>query len=1056
MGSEILLKANDQDDLEKGPPAHGKHDYHEDDILNLSPSTYYDHVVQLKLQRQPWLESLHQFMDPCATGFAMKLTSRMKHFDIKVINFLKSGLPDPIIHCTTPEEFSVAMGADKELTGTLIIAQGLSRTLIETLGTKFSLEPAFFANYLAGTELYREGGRLSSLLLHPPARAPNFLPDYIREAPFYTVEYRRPYHIEGGQESAFKLRSTKTTTTRGIQIIKHNLPDVFWAEKISVYKKNSNIGIILTDELLSDVPPASHITSPVTLVHRNAEYHGTDIQISARRQLILWLQSLTPEEGKALFRNEQLALRPVLKIVESNTKMFVTHARYMMSRILTHHCDSQFPDSIPFFLAVSRALHRYIHDQQRHLRYVLRVASLRGGDDIAEQKQDFGFLADDMDSVLKALEEDVMFLVGEASIQEGRIVGWVSKFAALFLPVSLLATILSISDSGYANNECHFDLHNFYSPAKHPGLLNERRNFVIAPSNNFCGPKLCVLCIKYWRSDPAASDGEFSVAAFGNKATKNPSNVIIFRLQTSYCFVNRVGNEIMGKRPGRAAAKNAAAALKNTPQAYDEGEDEQMIDAPVSDAGTPQDIEDENGDEDEETPAQESEVDGPTTPAPEPIPRKRRLGRPPKIKPPGWDTPDDNERDGSETGTPAKRGRGRGGFGRGGGRWARRGGPSHVTQQPVDKEGNMMDVINDEVELPEDPEGEAKVDKMGHLQGGREYRCRTFTVHGRGERLYMLSTEPARCVGFRDSYLFFTKHKRLFKIIIDEDEKRDMIERELIPHSYKGRAIGIVTARSVFREFGAQIVVGGKRIIDDYEVAKARAEGVVEGELADPNDAIKQGESYNKNQYVAWHGASSVYHSGAPTVPVQSGKAMDPKKRRIMVNDVNWMLEHAREASRFNALLGGARRQILNGIYDPHTNIMQYPKIMQPTHARWEQIDDNKIDEVNSHNEANDEEPSIFKPLKPVYSRNFMIVDTVYEGPPTSNLGVPGLDGDAHDLGFNGLSNIPSHIKAELPAECRKAFDDALASELQWKNKWGTEGKDTMRKAPVIDKGLIM
>jgi chromatin structure-remodeling complex protein RSC7 len=208
----------------------------------------------------------------------------------------------------------------------------------------------------------------------------------------------------------------------------------------------------------------------------------------------------------------------------------------------------------------------------------------------------------------------------------------------------------------------------------------------------------------------------------------------------------------------------------------------------------------------------------------------------------------------------------------------------------------MMDVIDDEVELPEDPEGETKVDKMGHLQGGREYRCRTFTVYGRGERLYMLSTEPARCVGFRDSYLFFTKHKRLFKIIIDENEKRDMIERELIPHSYKGRAIGIVTARSVFREFGAQIIVGGKRIIDDYEVTKMREAGVVEGEIADPNDIIKPGEEYNKNQYVAWHGASSVYHTGAPTVPMQAGKVVDGKKRKVMINDVNWQLEHAREA----------------------------------------------------------------------------------------------------------------------------------------------------------------
>ncbi len=345
--------------------------------------------------------------------------------------------------------------------------------------------------------------------------------------------------------------------------------------------------------------------------------------------------------------------------------------------------------------------------------------------------------------------------------------------------------------------------------------------------------------------------------------------------------------------------------LESTPQTFDD--DDAMAEAPpTSEPGTSErDHDDEDEDmEDAGSAAQNSsphsEVNTPEAepepePEPEPVPRKKRLGRPPKIKPPGWDAPDD----GSEPShTPAKRGRGRGGgFGRGGGRWARRGGPSHVTQQPIDKEGNLVDVVDDEVALPEDEEGEKKVGKFGHLQGDREYRCRTFTVLGRGERLYMLSTEPARCVGFRDSYLFFNKHKRLYKIIINDEEKRDMIDRELIPHSYKGRAIGIVTARSVFREFGAQIIVGGKRIIDDYEVKKMKEEGATEGELADPSDILpKDGEPYNKNQYVAWHGASSVYHTGAPTVPMAAGKAGALPKRKVMVNDVNWMLEHALEA----------------------------------------------------------------------------------------------------------------------------------------------------------------
>lgn len=324
---------------------------------------------------------------------------------------------------------------------------------------------------------------------------------------------------------------------------------------------------------------------------------------------------------------------------------------------------------------------------------------------------------------------------------------------------------------------------------------------------------------------------------------------------------------------------------------------------------------DDNGDDDdgEDGGREDSEApSGAGTPAPEEVvPRKRRLGRPPKVKPPGWD--DDDGGRGSDVGTPRGRGRGRGG--RGGWRGKVRGGPSHVTQQPIDKEGNMMNVVDDEVDLPEDAEGEKKVDKMGNLQGGREYRTRTFTIPGRGERLYMLSTEPARCVGFRDSYLFFSKHKKLYKIIISDDEKHNLIDRKLIPHSYKGRAIGICTARSVFREFGGRIIIGGKRITDDYEVAAAKADGAVEGELADPNDALPgHGEAYNKNQYVAWHGASSVYHSGAPSVPLQQGKFIPGQKKKVQINDVNWMLEHARAARYVTDLCNALQHKVLTNI----------------------------------------------------------------------------------------------------------------------------------------------
>ncbi|OIW31654.1 hypothetical protein CONLIGDRAFT_234194 [Coniochaeta ligniaria NRRL 30616] len=464
---------------------------------------------------------------------------------------------------------------------------------------------------------------------------------------------------------------------------------------------------------------------------------------------------------------------------------------------------------------------------------------------------------------------------------------------------------------------------------------------------------------------------------------------------------------------------------------------------------------DDEGEGEEERGEDEESAKSPTPP-PEPVIRRRRLGRPPKNRPPDWDQLPLEPRDPD---APPRRGRGRGGWrGRGRGRGGRNATP---TQQIVDKDGSVLAIKDDEVELPEDPEGETKVDKMGRLQGGREYRCRTFTVQGRGERLYMLSTEPARCVGFRDSYLFFTKHKRLYKIIVDDEEKRDMIERDIIPHSYKGRAIGIVTARSVFREFGALIVVGGKRIVDDYEVAKAREEGVTEGELADPNDQYDPEKPYNKNQYVAWHGASAVYHSQGPSVPLQDVKG-PAKKRKVAVNDVNWQLEHAREASQFNSTLSTFRRFNLQGVYNVHTNTMMYPATMQPTNARIEQVPGSASAAGTIPNSR------VFPPLQPIVPRNFLVADTIMETPPA------GIAPAAYEVPFRtspadyrasyrgdflapfrGLGSVSKELRDLLPEECRGAFDEAVKREGDWFERWGDEKDTKSRREPLIDKHIV-
>ncbi|KAL8682107.1 MAG: hypothetical protein Q9186_001812 [Xanthomendoza sp. 1 TL-2023] len=529
----------------------------------------------------------------------------------------------------------------------------------------------------------------------------------------------------------------------------------------------------------------------------------------------------------------------------------------------------------------------------------------------------------------------------------------------------------------------------------------------------------------------------------------------------------------MARRSRAAAARAAAAISTPNPQLIDYQEPAERSESPhsvdgnagVHDHATDDEDADQEGN-DRATPANESDLASRhSTPARghTSIPQKRRAGRPPRGRPRAATVNDDAElRDtGSDAGTPRRRGGFRGrGFG--GGRWGKpRGGPSHVTQVPLDKEGNMANVKDDEIELPEDPEGETMVNKNGVLLGDREYKVRVFTISGKGDRLYMLSTEPARCIGFRDSYLFFQKHKTLWKIILTEEAKLDLIQRSLIPHSYKGRAIGVVTARSVFREFGAKIVIGGRKVTDDYQAAAARARGDVEGELAVPEDKIPvEGDSYDKNRFVAWHGASSVYHSAGPSIPLPNGKMMDGKKRKVVVTGSNWMLEHAREArcvavpsifdsrliqgtfSRFNASIAAIRRINLEGVYDPHTNTLQYPKIMQPTHAQWQEST------VPQHSHSSEQirlVDSQLPEVPAVLERNFLISDTYFASPPISSLGNPGPDGDIVDVGPPGLVATSESVAAAIPVECLKALDSARSEAMKWKKSWGGEARDGAR-----------
>ena len=131
-----------------------------------------------------------------------------------------------------------------------------------------------------------------------------------------------------------------------------------------------------------------------------------------------------------------------------------------------------------------------------------------------------------------------------------------------------------------------------------------------------------------------------------------------------------------------------------------------------------------------------------------------------------------------------------------------------------------------------DEAGERKVSPQGHALEGREFKMRTFYVPNRGEKKFMLATECARVLNYRDSYLLFNKNRSLYKIIATQAEKDELIHQEILPYSYRSRQIAIVTAKSMFRQFGARVIVDGRRVKDDYWEAKARKQGFTEDDLA--------------------------------------------------------------------------------------------------------------------------------------------------------------------------------------------------------------------------------
>ncbi|KAK0656344.1 chromatin remodelling complex Rsc7/Swp82 subunit-domain-containing protein [Cercophora newfieldiana] len=227
-----------------------------------------------------------------------------------------------------------------------------------------------------------------------------------------------------------------------------------------------------------------------------------------------------------------------------------------------------------------------------------------------------------------------------------------------------------------------------------------------------------------------------------------------------------------------------------------------------------------------------------------------------------------------------------------------------------------------------DEAGEKKVMPNGQLLGGREYRCRTFHVPHRKDKLFMLATECARVLGYRDSYLLFNKNRSLFKIIANQEEKDDLVNQEILPFSYRSRQIAIVTARSMFRQFGSRVIVNGRRVRDDYWETKARKQGFTE---ADPAGEKRPGASKAARDAAA-EASQNASMLGGPhgeivysTNPGQFGAAPQPQ---LLQPD-----NYDTRPRDYSGVLKGPRQEITGPAYQDRTQ----PSPISEIHAQAHQ-----------------------------------------------------------------------------------------------------------------------
>ncbi|KAI8079726.1 chromatin remodelling complex Rsc7/Swp82 subunit-domain-containing protein [Halteromyces radiatus] len=236
-----------------------------------------------------------------------------------------------------------------------------------------------------------------------------------------------------------------------------------------------------------------------------------------------------------------------------------------------------------------------------------------------------------------------------------------------------------------------------------------------------------------------------------------------------------------------------------------------------------------------------------------------------------------------------------------------------------------------------DEAGEKKIDKFGNLQDGRVFKTPTFTLPTRGDTVLMLAMDPAKALGFRDSHIFFNKNPTLERVRLDEEEKDILVERGMVLSWFRHRDVAVVTARSVFKRFGAKIIKKGKRCRDDYFEAKAREQGYT-GETTTfekKTELMALGHLDDSSFGLDHHYDDSFSHTRRSLLSnITNLDTTSEYAIYTPLTQETWLHHAALTARGFNAQIQSCRgRKPI--FYDAHTNINQVPSATQPKACQW-------------------------------------------------------------------------------------------------------------------------